>query len=121
MLVTDIPLGQHQLVHRVRGSNFAPLVSSDDLVKHLAVDAGKQSSNGNIGLSGKLTMVAPDIYVPVPTTLVFHAAAVDLHEADAAFHEPAGHEHLLGEMSAFGIIETIKLFGRFGFLVQVQG
>ena len=54
------------------------------------------SSTGSI--YGEAAVIPFDVDVAVPTQLVFHSAAVDLHEPHAPLDEPAGDERLLGEV-----------------------
>ncbi len=56
----------------------------------------------------------------VPAPLVFHAAAINLHEPHTALDEPSGDEALLGEVRAARIIQAVERLSRPRFLFQVE-
>ena len=57
----------------------------------------------------KLPMIAADVDVPIPASLVFHTSGINLHEAHAALHQSPRHQALPREVFAGGIVEAIKL------------
>ena len=65
-------------------------------------------------------MVSFNIDMPVPALLVFHAATIDLHEANAPLHQPAGEQALLPEMRALLVLQPIKFTRGCRLLVQVE-
>ena len=73
-----------------------------------------------IGLAGELRVVGLDVLMAVPTPFVLHAAGINLHEADAALDQPAGHEALPGEVVAPLLADAVQLVDVLRLLVDVD-
>ena len=65
-------------------------------------------------------MVAFDVGVTVPGSLIFHPARIDLHEANAAFDQSSGGQTLASEVVALLIADPVQILNMFGFTRQIQ-
>ena len=77
----------------LRDRQPAELAAADDqrrIQQPAGCQVGDQGGDRCIGFAGELPMVARDVDVPVPTALVLHAAAIDLHEPHAPLDQSAG-------------------------------
>ena len=104
-----------------QASEFAPPNDEGVLKEAALFEVGEKTGDGGVGLAGELAVVAFDVIVAVPAPLVFHAAGVDLHEADPALDHAAGSEALAGEVVAMLLADTVELLDVFGFAIDVEG
>jgi hypothetical protein len=81
---------------------------------------GQQCSDGFVSFPGELAVVAFDVVMAVPRSLIFHATGVNLDEADATFDKSAGGEALAGEVIALGVTDAVEILGGLSFLGEVQ-
>ena len=82
---------------------------------------GEQCSDGFVSFAGELAMIALNVIMAVPGSLIFHAAGIDLYEANATLQKSAGGEALFGEMFALRVIEAVQSLGGLSFLGEVEG
>ncbi|MEK7422617.1 MAG: hypothetical protein AAB131_02135, partial [Actinomycetota bacterium] len=66
-------------------------------------------------------MIFDEAVVRVPTVLLVAAAAVDLHEPDAALDHAARNEQLATEVFGLVLIEAIELLRFFIFFREING
>jgi hypothetical protein len=79
----------------------------------------EQAGDGLVDLHGEVGVVLLEILVGVPG--VAGAAVIDLHEADAAFREPASGEADLAEGLGDLLVEAIHPLRGFRFLLVLDG
>ena len=81
----------------------------------------EECGDGFVGFAGELAVIALNIVMAVPGPLVFHAAGIDLDEADTAFEQSAGGEALAGEVIALGIADAVESLCLLSFGGEVEG
>ncbi len=102
----------------------AELSAPDDqglIEEALLLEVGEERGDRLVGLLGEAGMVALDVAVAVPASLVCRAAGVDLHVADAALDHTAGGEALGREVLAFAVVEPVEPAGMFRFGLHIEG
>ena len=65
-------------------------------------------------------MVAGDVVVAVPASLVFHATTINLNEPHAALHHTAGRKALGGDVFAFVVVQPVHGANVLRFLIHRQ-
>jgi hypothetical protein len=78
------------------------------------------SSNRLVRLARELAVIAFDVQVAVPGTLVLHAAGVDLDEADAPFDHPPGDQALSGEVVAAFVPNAVQVLNVLRLCVDID-
>ena len=71
----------------------------------------QQSSDRFVCFTSKLSVIATDVVVSVPASLIFVSTGVDLYETDTPFHHPPCQQALLGKMTTVGIIQSVLPLG----------
>jgi len=85
------------------------------LVQHAALaQVADERGDRLIGHSNARAVRTLDVIVRVPT------ARVDLHEANALFHEPPGEQALSGELIHFGIADAVRVERALILLLQID-
>ena len=110
-----IPAGFGPLLSDRQTPEFTTPEHEGVLEKPALVEVLEEGGHRLIGFTGELGMVSEDVAVPIPAALVFHAAGVDLDEANAALDKATCGQALGGEVSAMGLVEPVEALGGLGF------
>ena len=101
-------------------AEFAVAKHEGRVEKAARLQIGQKRGDRLIGFKRKAAVVLGNVLVAVPTPLVFHAAAVYLHESNASLDQAASDQALLGEMGALRVVESEEFFRRLGFTIDVD-
>ena len=102
--------------HR-HASEFAAPDDQGGVEQAAGFEVFQQGGHRLVALGAKLGVIAVYIAMAVPAVGV---AAVELHEADAAFDHAAGEEAAQAEFGGGFVVEAVEGFGVGGFLADVD-
>ena len=109
-------------VGALRAGSAAELGGPDDdrvVEQAAALEVDQQAGDRLVDLGAEARVVGAEAGVSVPRA--GGAVAVeDLDEADAAFGEPAGREHLLAERAGDVVVETVEPAGGFVLVLEAE-
>ena len=83
-------------------------------------EVGDERRHRFIGFFRELRVVSLDVVMPIPTALVLHTSAVNLHVSHATLNHAAPGQALRSDMLATVVVQTVQALDMFRFLLHVE-